>query len=782
MARGEHSAIPLSTVAPTNQFAPLASLGAIFGGLSGLSATIAQEVYGSAGATFLRTLPLAVTLRSSGLATSIFASANLGGRTTVSSSILTTGILTAGRTFIDGTTRMIVLAGTSNKLAVGDYLLTVESGNQPTLYQVSSASVDKTTNTTTITWREGAGKTYQQSATQPVQLFALRVKAGAFGNTAPAWLTLPAALTNSDGKHDPPPPPPPPYPPPFTDNWDDPNSARFFLPGNSPIYLDAVYDAAKATADSPGWLVLTSGDGKVTKIVRFIDSRPATKSDYSVTAKVSQLTLIEGDTVADAKLPLRDTLILTGAELLTLQNTLPLPDPVQGDTLILAGLFPNLLDAQPVIVTGGLFDAPGPAPVTAAEFRQLNGPPLVDNVNNLTTVKLNKPLANQYVRTLTTLLANVAAVTQGETVKDEVLGSSDASAFQAYPLKKKPLTYLPSTDPEGLSAVASTLIVTVNGVRWAEHPTLVESAPDAQEFTTTLDDSGQTTVMFGDSVHGARPTSGVNNIHARYRKGLGTSGNISAGGVQQLIDNLAGVEQVTNPQPTAGGADPESLDRIQTNAPASVRTFDRAVSTDDYAAVALTFPGIAKASASWVTLDANRNALAQPYVQLTVATPDQTPILGTPLVSQLRSFLDKRRDPNVSLRILDFTPVFVDISLTVDLLDQFPRRATFASVQAALNPGSNADGSEGYFASGSLNFGENLHLSAIYRAVQNVPGVSDVSITAFRRMDLDAANASEVRDDIFIDPTQIAVIGNDPAHPERGLLTLTQGTGGFVDQ
>ena len=113
---------------------------------------------------------------------------------------------------------------------------------------------------------------------------------------------------------------------------------------------------------------------------------------------------------------------------------------MQGDTIILAGLFPNLQDGQPVIVTGNLFDATGPAPIAAAEFRQLNGPPLVDSTNNLTTIKLSKPLANQYVRSTTTLMANVAAVTQGETVKDEVLGSSDASAFQSYPLKKKPLT------------------------------------------------------------------------------------------------------------------------------------------------------------------------------------------------------------------------------------------------------------------------------------------------------------------------------------------------------
>ena len=54
----------------------------------------------------------------------------------------------------------------------------MELGNQPSLFQVSSVSVDKTANTTTITWREPDGKTYQQTASQPVQLYALRVKAG----------------------------------------------------------------------------------------------------------------------------------------------------------------------------------------------------------------------------------------------------------------------------------------------------------------------------------------------------------------------------------------------------------------------------------------------------------------------------------------------------------------------------------------------------------------------------------------------------------------------------
>jgi predicted phage baseplate assembly protein len=279
-----------------------------------------------------------------------------------------------------------------------------------------------------------------------------------------------------------------------------------------------------------------------------------------------------------------------------------------------------------------------------------------------------------------------------------------------------------------------------------------------------------------------RPPSGTNNIRARYRVGLGISGNVPAASIQQLVDNLAGLQRVTNPQPTIGGADPENLSGIRANAPASMRTFDRAVSTEDYAALARTFPAIVKASARWVLFDANYVAPAHPYIQLTVAATDGTPVSRGGLVRQLRSFLDQRRDPNVPLRILDFTRIYVDIVVTIDLDDRVPRQETFARVQAALNPGLNPDGTSGYFAFESLDFGQSLHLSAIYAFIQNIPGVSDANVTRFRRMDLDADNLTMVRDDILIGPTEIAVIGNDSNQPDQGFLTIAQGTGGFVDR
>jgi predicted phage baseplate assembly protein len=749
-ARGEHSAIPLSATAPTNQFAALSDrqVVAAKGSVDDIAlARAAANIYGLAGARYLLTLPFATQFRRRVVVTA-----------------------TASRS--------VDLAGITHRLAAGDYVLVVEnegaSGEQGTLRRLDQVTSDKTADTTTITWSEEPGVSYAN-----VTVYALRVTAAPFGSNTPAWNTLPATLigtvNNVSG--------------PYKDtNWDDRTSASFYLPtlgqANNHLFLDGIYDQARGTVDHPGWVALTT-DGQAARLFRYTDARPVSVAAYAISGRVTRLTL--DGTLPGNTFPLRNTLILTGAEPLPLQNLLPLPDPLTGNTLILDGLYPHLQAGQKVIVSGKLYDPTTvpPSQVSGAEDGILADLPVLDQTNNLTTVTLKTALRAQYARAGAVLRANVVEATQGETVKDEILGSSDGSAFQAYTLKKAPLTYLPSTSAEGLATSASTLQVMVNRVQWTEQPTLLGSAPNDRTFTTVQDNEGKTRVIFGDGVNGARPPTGRDNIHARYRKGLGTSGNVEPGAVQQLIDSASGLQQATNPLKASGGADAERLDEIQTNAPASLRTFGRAVSAGDYAALALSYPGVGKASAAWVLRDpVTRKAIAHPYIQLTIATSDGTPLADAGrLLANLRAFLDARRDSNVSLRIGDYKPVYIEVAATIDVLDAFPRQDTLAKAQAALNPGLNADGSAGFFAFQSLDFGQSIHLSAVYAALQAVEGVRAATITTLRRLsppDADADPAT-VRDHIFIRPGELAVIANDPIHPGTGTLTLSLGQGGYID-
>ena len=800
-AADEHNAIPLSPVAPTNQFARLTSFGTFFGptqvDLSSL-ATVAGDLYGRAAPLYVRTFPFlqaaqsqfsasfqAAAARNTLIAQDGGGGGGFGGfgggfgglgniftgifdgidlSTAVSQEPIEPGF--SYNPFTDDITRTIVFRGVNLGVKDGDQLLAVENEGSTaedhpenaTLHQVVSVATDKASNTTTVKWVEAPDQVYDSAQTE-VAVYAFLVKAGVFGNTAPQFDALPADLTKAgapfEGK-----------------NWDTPGNPWFGLPkpdeaSQSQVLLDAVYDDANGTPQTPAWTVLLTDTPPDPFIAHVVDARTVSRSAFAISGKITRLSFKSSEKIPTSAgvFPMRTTTVLCGSRKLALSNNLPLPVQVSGDTLILSGVHKRLQAGQQVVLTGPLFSSNNAAtPIVQSELRVLKGAPASSDEFGITTVILDRPLDNTYTRADSALLANVVEVTQGETVKDEVLGSGNGGASQSFALKKSPLTYLPSTDPNSFAAVESTLIVTVNGVQWLEKPELLDSAPDEQAFTTTTDQQGKTTVVFGDGFHGARPPSGIDNVHARYRKGIGTSGNVDPGGVQQLVDSAPGLQKVANPMPAGGGADPEDVAGIRRNAPAGVRSFGRAVSADDYAALALTFPGVGKAASVWITRDEASRPVIHPYIQLTVATADQVALAQQPtLASKLRRFLDQRRDPNVALRIVDFTPIFLNVAVTVDIDDRFPRTATLSRAQAALSD---------FFAFERLDLGVSIHLSDIYAALLAVAGVTDANVTTLGRVD-DPDSAQNVQDTIFIGATEIAAVGS---------LIVNLGQGGFADQ
>ena len=703
---------------------------------------------------------------------------------------LALAILSPRTPFAPGT---VAIKGVNTGVSTGDYLLVIDRvgrSESTNLVRVTGIVADATSGVTTISWQDPSG-VYGQ-ASKRASVYAFRVSATPFGYNAPLWDVLSPTITNSNQQ--------------FSSaiypvSWELRSILRpgvfapagvsfidrifndwFFIPvpteRTDQLFLDRVYSQLKYNVSNPGVAILVTDDN-VFQILSVIDAAETAKTAYSVAAQSTRLTFDQPITLQT--FPLRSTVVLTGNELLPLQVDLPIPDPLTGASLTLAGVHTQLQDGQTVVVRGNLYDTPSGAATStiAAETVVLDGPPQPDAVNGVTIVNLKQSLANQYAIATCVLLANIAAVTQGQTVNNEVLGNGDGSAFQAFPLKKSPLTYLPSTDPEGLSAVQSSLTVSVNNAAWSEQPNLATSAPGDSVFVTTLDDSGQTTVVFGDGFNGARPPTGVNNIQAHYRVGLGSAGNLASGGVQQLVDSLTGLQKVANPIPTTGGADPESPGSIRKSAPATLQTFGRAVSVEDYSALASSYPGIAKASAAWIVQDpATQQVVPHPYVQLTAAAANRTPLQGTSLASNLRRYLDGHRDPNVLLRIQDFTPIYIAVTVDIAINDKAPAQATLNAVNATLNPGVNPDGSLGFFAFDRLQFGQAIFLSSLYAVIQAIPGIDNVVITKLARVAPapdDPANAAP--HDIIVGPTEVAVI--DSSAVPASVLTVN-GKGGFA--
>lgn len=342
------------------------------------------------------------------------------------------------------------------------------------------------------------------------------------------------------------------------------------------------------------------------------------------------------------------------------------------------------------------------------------------------------------------LLGNVARASHGETVKEEILGDGDATAsFQQFLLQKKPLTYVPGAAFGGLK---SSLRILVNRVLWQEVPSLYAQASTAQVHTTRIADDGTVSVRFGDNTTGAAAFSGRRNITAIYRHGLGLAGRLRANTLTTLLDRPVGLKSATNPLAAEGGADPETLNDARKNAPSTVRTFGRAVSLRDFEDLVTATGEVAKAQATWVWNGEQR------AVHLTVAGQEAA-TFSPDTLSRIHASLNAARDPNYTLLLDNFMRVRVVIAATLHVSDAYIGADVEAAAQTALAAALSFE---------TLRFGQAIHLSDVYRVLQDVAGVVWVKIDLLQFKNQSpaylasrGADASPVQEHLRIYPARI---------------------------
>lgn len=317
------------------------------------------------------------------------------------------------------------------------------------------------------------------------------------------------------------------------------------------------------------------------------------------------------------------------------------------------------------------------------------------------------------------LLWDLVTVTRGESVRDEQLGFGDAKLpGQDFKLAKAPVTYLADgTDPGDAGKLgsrsgqgySSTVELIVDGIRWTEVPMLFGRGPRERVFATYEDDEGKTHVVTGDDATGERLRSGA-RVSANYRIGSGVvvpeRGTLSQ--VLKPVPNLAGVR---NPVRAVGGADPDPREKLRDLAPRSVLTFGRAVSHDDYAAVASLAPGVARAAAAW-SWDPDEQ---RSVVRVWVGDDDGA-------VDSARTALREQADPNRPIVVLKATAQPTTVRLSLRLDQAFVAEDVVAAAKASVTA---------LFAPGVLAIGEPLYRSRLESAC-DLPGVlavHDVTVT-----------------------------------------------------
>ncbi len=537
--------------------------------------------------------------------------------------------------------------------------------------------------------------------------YAMRARVGIFGNNAPKYDSLPASQRFGEWI----------YSDPanqynklfkaatYPNSWENRNvttdSQGNALSGVS-FFLDRSVPSVVG-----GYAVLENNAGMgVYPISNMIET---SLSDYGISAKVTGLSVVQPfGSPALTGFKVRETTAYIQSELLALAEKSLTTNLAAGTTqLELNGFFFGLSVGQAIALSGERADAEGLIQNEILFIKEIH------HNYGLTKLTFESGSVYSYKRETVTLNANVAPATHGETVS-EILGNGNgAQSNQTFTLRKIPLTYTAAPTSTGS---ASTLQLRVNNLLWSESPSLYELGSNDQSYTVRLDDDGKPLVIFGDGVKGTRLPTGVNNVVATYRSGIGLAGQVEAGSLTILQSKPLGVKSVINPLAASGAGDPETMDGARDNAPLTVRTLDRIVSREDYEDFAAAFAGIGKAQA--ISMWSGERQL----VHLTIAGDDGKPVTNPDFLKNFLDALDEARDPTQLIKVDTFSQLLFNLKVNLAVDSRYIVKDVLTEVETALAEA---------FAFSKRGFGQGVTTAEVITIIQKIEGVVFVDIESF---------------------------------------------------
>jgi Baseplate J-like protein len=299
---------------------------------------------------------------------------------------------------------------------------------------------------------------------------------------------------------------------------------------------------------------------------------------------------------------------------------------------------------------------------------------------------------------------------------------------------------------------------------WAAQRDLLNSDPNSPDFVVETEADGSVFLRFGDGTHGQRPTPGT-EFAATYRVGGGRRGNVGIEAISHAVGVDPAVRIVRNPLAAQGGIDPESIADVRHKAPFAFRTQMRAVTPEDYQAVAQGYPQVQRAAAtfrwtgSWWT------------VQLSIDRLGGQPV-DAAFADQIRAHVEPFRTAGHDLDVEGPNYVPLEIDARVAVASDHFRSDVEAALEQLFSSRVLPDGSRGIFHSDNFTFGQPVYLSPLYAAAKKVDGVSSITISKFQRLGRDSTGALQAGR-LDVERLEIARLDNDPNFPDRGVFRLS---------
>jgi hypothetical protein len=343
------------------------------------------------------------------------------------------------------------------------------------------------------------------------------------------------------------------------------------------------------------------------------------------------------------------------------------------------------------------------------------------------------------------VLTNVVEAHNQTTIRDEILGSSNATPLQTVKVLHGPLlegeviTVLERQRPvaDDVEDLGPDAVTEVEGgeteswwVKWRRVDSFFESNPRSRHYML---DYQTGIVSFGDGAKGMIPPDGEDNIRAAsYCVGGGAAGNVNARTLTSLTRAIAYIDQVSNPLAASGGADRESVDEAKQRAPHTIKSRDRAVTTEDFEMLALR-ASTTLARAKCVPDRSHRGAITLvvvPKAETNAEDMSRRLLPSNEVLRYVKRYLDDRRLVGTILNVSK--PRYDDFSLKVTLLRRTVgtsdrlRREIEEKLRRYLHPLTGGRDGKGW------EFGRPVLKTELIHVVEEIPGVEGVDSLEIR--------------------------------------------------
>lgn len=259
------------------------------------------------------------------------------------------------------------------------------------------------------------------------------------------------------------------------------------------------------------------------------------------------------------------------------------------------------------------------------------------------------------------------------------------------------------------------------------------SGPQDRHFR--LDDSDGTEIVFGDNEHGAIPDvlEGMPGIRMiSCQTGQGAKGNVQGGQITRFkpLNRQQATAKVTNHSPAIGGSDRETMEQVKRRMRMEWKRPQRAVTAEDYEAIALQTPGLRVARAKAIPLyhigetgAAKPNTAAQMTVVIVPFSDQPKPLPSDGYLRTVRHHLEPRRLLTTELHVVAPAYIKVTVFATIVVNPSFADKKT--KVEQALKHFLSPLDLQGSWKHRGVGweFGRAVYKSDLYEVLNQIDGV-----------------------------------------------------------